>query len=264
MHEDDDSGALPILRGVKRAVWLALGFLCVGLGGIGVVVPGLPTTVFFVMAAACFSRSSPRFEQWVLTRPGVGPLVRDYRAGLGMPKRAKIAAVSSIVVMCGLSAGFAVGTWWARLLIVVAGAVGVGWIVWRIPTRAAARPDETRARADSWILWFRGAAVAEALSWCGLLIGMFAKYVLDRGDRGVEVFGQIHGVVVLVYAAAALVMWRRQHWSSRTLVLALLASVPPLGSIVFERWATRSGQLEPPRWIPPRPTPVARHDQPAG
>lgn len=245
MHGSDRSGPVHILSGVKRWLWLALGFLCVGLGGVGVLVPGLPTTVFFVMAAACFSRSSPRFEQWVLTRPGVGPLVRDYRAGLGMPRRAKIAAVSSIVVMCGLSAGFAVSTWWVRLLIIAAGTAGVGWIVRRIPTRVATARDDTRARADSWILWFRGVAVAEAVSWCGLLVGMCAKYVLDRGERGVEVFGQVHGVVVLVYATAALLMWRRQRWSSRTLVLSLLASVPPLGSIVFERWATETGQLEP-------------------
>ena len=40
-------------------------------------------------------------------------MVRDYRAGLGMPKRAKIAAVTSIVLMCGLSAGLAVSTWWS-------------------------------------------------------------------------------------------------------------------------------------------------------
>ena len=245
MHGVDHTQRVPILTGMKRWAWLALGFLCVGLGGIGAVVPGLPTTVFFVMAAACFSRSSPRFERWVLTRPGVGPLVRDYRAGLGMPKRAKIAAVSSIVVMCGLSAGLAVSAWWVRLLILAAGAVGVGWILWRIPTRVATTPQEARTRADAWVLGFRGIAVAEATSWCGLLAGMFVKYVLDRGERGVEVFGQIHGVVVLVYVSAALLMWRHQRWTSRTLVLSLLASVPPMGSIVFERWATRTGLLEP-------------------
>lgn len=244
MHGTDRSEPVPILTGVIRWVWLALGFVCVGLGSIGAVVPGLPTTVFFVMAAACFSRSSPRFEQWVLTRPGVGPLVRDYRAGLGMPKRAKVAAVASIVVMCGLSAGFAVDTWWVRLVILAAGAIGVGWIRWRVPTRAATPPDETRARADTWIVWFRAVAVAEAVSWCALLVGMIEKYVLDRGERGVEVFGRVHGVVVLVYVAVAIVLWRRQHWSSRTLGLSLLASVPPLGSIAFERWATRTGQLE--------------------
>ena len=72
---------------VLRWLWFGLGWVAVAIGSIGIVVPGLPTTVFFIIAAACFSRSSPRFEQWVLTRPGVGPMVRDYRAGLGMPRQ---------------------------------------------------------------------------------------------------------------------------------------------------------------------------------
>ena len=41
-------------------------------------------TVFFVIAAWCFSRSSPRLERWVLNLPHIGPLVHDYRAGLGI------------------------------------------------------------------------------------------------------------------------------------------------------------------------------------
>jgi len=72
---------------------------------------------------------------------------------------------------------------------------------------------------------------------------MVVKYVLDQGERGVEVFGRVHGVVVLVYVAAALMTSRRQRWIPRTLLASLLASVPPFGSIVFERWATRTGQL---------------------
>ncbi len=228
---------------VVRWLWLGAGFVCVGVGGIGVVVPGLPTTVFFVMAAACFSRSSPRFEQWVLTRPGIGPMVRDYRAGLGMPRRAKVAAVSSIVIMCALSAGLAVDRLWVRLLIVVVGLIGVAWILLRIPTRIDASPGERRTRAESWVLWFRAVAVTEAISWIGLLVGMFVKYVLDQGERGVEVFGRVHGVVVLVYVAAALMTSRRQRWIPQTLIASLLASVPPFGSIVFERWATRTAQL---------------------
>lgn len=104
------------------------------IGSIGIVVPGLPTTVFFIIAAACFSRSSPRFEQWVLTRPGIGPMVADYRAGLGMPRRAKVAAVTSIAVACALSA-LLVHRWWVRAVIVGAGVIGVMWVLWRVPTR---------------------------------------------------------------------------------------------------------------------------------
>ena len=120
---------------VRRWLWFAGGWVAVGVGSIGIVVPGLPTTVFFIIAAACFSRSSPRFEQWVLSRPGVGPMVRDYRAGLGMPRRAKIAAIASITVVCGLSALVARSRPWLSLVIIAAGAVGVAWIVWRVPTK---------------------------------------------------------------------------------------------------------------------------------
>jgi uncharacterized protein len=119
-----------------RWLWFGLGWLAVAVGSIGIVVPGLPTTVFFVIAAACFSRSSPRFEQWVLTRPGIGPMVRDYRAGLGMPRRAKVAAITCIVVVCSISVGLLVDAWWLRISIAVLGLIGVAWIAWRIPTRA--------------------------------------------------------------------------------------------------------------------------------
>ena len=120
---------------LTRVVLLLAGCCCVGIGGIGIVVPGLPSTGFFVLAAACFARSSPRFEQWVLRLPGVGPLVRDYRNGLGMPRVAKRAAVISIVLACGLSAGLAIDLAWVRLSVVVLGLIGV-WFVWtRIPTR---------------------------------------------------------------------------------------------------------------------------------
>jgi uncharacterized membrane protein YbaN (DUF454 family) len=123
---------------------MAAGFVAVALGGVGVVVPGLPTTGFFVLAAWCFSRSSPRFEQWVLDLPAVGPLVRDHRAGLGMPRRAKVIACSMIVVACTLSAVVGLDRWALRVAVVALGLVGVAWILWRIPTREtilAARAD---------------------------------------------------------------------------------------------------------------------------
>ncbi|MGH9271186.1 MAG: YbaN family protein, partial [Ilumatobacteraceae bacterium] len=129
-----------------RWLWFGLGWLAVAVGSIGIVVPGLPTTVFFVAAAACFSRSSPRFEQWVLTRPGIGPMVRDYRAGLGMPRRAKVAAITCIVVVCSISAGLLVDAWWLRITIAALGLVGVAWIAWRIPTRAPAPPPDDDRR----------------------------------------------------------------------------------------------------------------------
>ena len=104
-------------------------------GGVGIVVPGLPSTIFFILAAAAFSRSSARLEGWLLSLPVVGRMVGDYRAGLGMRRRAKIMAVSMIVIAVGISTGLAIKSWTPRAIVVAAGAVGVAYVSWRVPTR---------------------------------------------------------------------------------------------------------------------------------
>jgi uncharacterized membrane protein YbaN (DUF454 family) len=120
-----------------RAGWITIGLLCVGLGGVGIVVPGLPTTVFFIAAAACFSRSSPRLEAWVLGLRGIGPMVRDHRDGLGMPRRAKVVATACIVGFVGLGLWLAIRHPVVAGVVVLSALVGVGVIWWRVPTREA-------------------------------------------------------------------------------------------------------------------------------
>ena len=93
---------------------------------------------------------------------------------------------------------------------------------------------------------FRVVALAEAVSWLGLLVGMFFKYVADAGERGVQVFGPIHGTVFLAYVVVALVTARAQRWSVPVTLLALAASVPPFCTLAFEEWARRTGRLESP------------------
>ena len=133
MHETETSAA-PV-----RWLWAAAGLVCVAVGGVGVVLPGLPTTIFFILAAACFARSSPRLEAWVLRLPGVGRAVRDHRAGLGMPSRAKAAAIASIVVFGGAAAVWGLSTPLPRIVLAIACVVGVV-VVLRVPTRR----NETR------------------------------------------------------------------------------------------------------------------------
>lgn len=119
---------------MRRVALLTIGFVAVGLGTVGIVVPGLPTTGFFVLAAGCFARSSPRFERWVLDLPTIGPLVRDHRAGLGMPRRAKVVAITMMLVACSLSS-WSLGSWPLAAVIMGAGAVGTWYVWWRVPTR---------------------------------------------------------------------------------------------------------------------------------
>ena len=90
---------------------------------------------------------------------------------------------------------------------------------------------------------FRTVAVAEALSWVGLLIGMYVKYVPETTELGVQVFGPIHGAIFLAYVVVTVVTSRVLRWSTRTTLLALVCSLPPLATVWFERLATRNARL---------------------
>ncbi|WP_395090495.1 YbaN family protein [Armatimonas sp.] len=118
-----------------RYLWLTLGFLCVGLGFVGIIVPGLPATGFFVAAAWCFSRSSEKFLSWLLHLPLVGPLLCDYRAGLGMPLKTKWLASVSLSLAVSISAIFAIRMPWAKASCITLGLIGL-WFIWtRVPLR---------------------------------------------------------------------------------------------------------------------------------
>lgn len=143
---DAEPTATTVRSPVSRAGLVAVGLLCVALGGIGVVVPGVPTTVFFIGAAACFARSSPRLERWVLDLPGVGRLVRDHREGLGMPRRAKIAACATIALFAGASVLLVIEQWVWRATVSAVALVGILWIVRRIPTTELVTDDRAGRR----------------------------------------------------------------------------------------------------------------------
>lgn len=91
--------------------------------------------------------------------------------------------------------------------------------------------------------WFRVVAIAEAASWAGLLIGMLFKHVINGNELGVTIFGPVHGVVFIVYVVVTLLVFRPLRWSVWTTAWALAASVPPLTTLIFERWAMRTGRL---------------------
>ncbi|WP_017556809.1 DUF3817 domain-containing protein [Nocardiopsis baichengensis] len=92
---------------------------------------------------------------------------------------------------------------------------------------------------------FRWIAAIEALTWVGLLIGMFFKYVVVGDDIGVRVFGPIHGVAFIIYVVVAAAAWYRLRWGLWTGLFGLAASIPPLGTVVFERIASARGLLDP-------------------
>ena len=119
-----------------RGLALVLGFFFTGLGFLGSLLPVLPSTPFFLLAAHFFSRSNPRLEAWLLSLPRVGPLIRDYREGRGMSRGTK--AWATLLILLG--AGFSLlrlshpGAW-ALLLGLVAYALYFTWK--RVPTQGA-------------------------------------------------------------------------------------------------------------------------------
>ncbi|MBQ87793.1 MAG: hypothetical protein CL433_02950 [Acidimicrobiaceae bacterium] len=119
---------------IVRGAWCIVGVLAVALGGVGIIVPGLPTTVFFIIAAWAFSKSSPRLEAWVLGLPRIGPMVHDHRNGLGMPRRAKFLATAMIVLFAGASA-WLVDSSVLRSAILATGAIGIAYITLRVPSK---------------------------------------------------------------------------------------------------------------------------------
>ncbi|MBT8768961.1 YbaN family protein [Metapseudomonas boanensis] len=89
-----------------RVALLCIGWLSVVLGVIGIFVPVLPTTPFLLLAAACFVRSSRHFYQWLVDHPHLGPWIRDYLEGNGIPLKGKVYALAlmwaSITLSCYL------------------------------------------------------------------------------------------------------------------------------------------------------------------
>jgi integral membrane protein len=98
---------------------------------------------------------------------------------------------------------------------------------------------------------FRAVAIAEAVTWVLLLAGMFVKWVLRTSEVGVQVAGPVHGAVFIAYVVVTLIAWRALRWDPATALLALAASVPPLTTLWFERWAARTGRLPVVRPVPP-------------
>ncbi len=87
---------------MKKIILLSIGWICVGLGFIGIFVPGLPTTIFLIVALWAFTKSSKKLRVWLLNHKKFGPLLRDWQEHRVVPLRAKILMVilqTCVVIM---------------------------------------------------------------------------------------------------------------------------------------------------------------------
>ena len=119
---------------LSRPLWWLLAVVALGLGILGIVVPGLPTTPFVLLAAWAASRGSPRLHGWLSRHRVFGPIVRSWQEGGRIPRRAKVASSVAMAACAGVLFLVARPVWAPIAGTVAMGAVGL-WI-WRRPEPA--------------------------------------------------------------------------------------------------------------------------------
>ena len=102
-----------------RWILVATGIILVGLGTLGILLPLLPTTPFFLLAALCFAKSSKRFYCWLLNNRWFGSYIKNYREGKGVPLRVKATTIALLWVTILFSAIFVLSILFVRIILII-------------------------------------------------------------------------------------------------------------------------------------------------
>jgi uncharacterized membrane protein YbaN (DUF454 family) len=121
-----------------KPIYLLLGMLSLGLGILGAFLPILPTTPFAILAAFCFSKSSPKWHAKVLNMPMIGPLVIDWQNNRVIRKRAKWACTGTIIVVMGSSMILGEFKFFVNIVMALIG-VGVLIFIWSQKSEVSAQ-----------------------------------------------------------------------------------------------------------------------------
>ncbi len=122
---------------MKRPLFIGIGSLFALLGAVGIFLPILPATPFLLLAAYFYSRSSPQFYDWLINNRWLGPYIRAYRSGEGLPLARKLSAMLLLWTTIGVSTHFAVQSICLDLALLCL-AIGVSLHLVRMKT---ARPN---------------------------------------------------------------------------------------------------------------------------
>ena len=116
---------------MTRVLWWLLAYASLGIGIVGIFVPGLPTTVFVLLSAYAAARGSERLHRWLLQHPRFGPAIRDWQAQGAVSRRAKWLATTTMAACAVVMFLTAPQAWMAAsgtaIMVVVA-----AWL-WRRP-----------------------------------------------------------------------------------------------------------------------------------
>lgn len=107
---------------MKKVLLIVAGTVCLVLGGVGIVIPILPTTPFVIVAAICFSASSPKVYNKLLKMKFFGEYIENYKSKTGISTKTRLASIAFLWAVLGLSAIFVTKTY----VYFILGAVGIG------------------------------------------------------------------------------------------------------------------------------------------
>ena len=120
---------------MKKILLLSLGWLCVGLAFLGIFLPGIPTTIFLIIALWAFAKSSKKFHAWLLNHKRFGPLLRNWETHKVVPKKAKITMVvlqTLVVIMVHYTFNNIFVTIGLIIILIL-----VAWYVLSLPSKIA-------------------------------------------------------------------------------------------------------------------------------
>lgn len=113
---------------------LSCGVLCTALAVLGIFLPLLPTVPLLLLAAACFARSSEKCYRWLLQHNHLGPMVRGYLDGSGIPRRSRRTAIFLLWLSISISALLFVPLLWVKLLLF---AIAIGVTIYLLSLRTS-------------------------------------------------------------------------------------------------------------------------------
>jgi uncharacterized protein len=118
---------------IRKIFLIFVGTLSVALGVLGMFLPLLPTTVFLLLGAYCYSHSSERFHTWLLNNRLCGEYIRNYKSGRGITIRQKVSTIAMLFASIGFSMWYVNGAIWFNLMM-LAIAAGVTIHILRLNT----------------------------------------------------------------------------------------------------------------------------------
>ncbi|MGY0560425.1 YbaN family protein [Luteimonas sp. A277] len=127
-----------------RWAWLLLAYAMLGLGMLGVVLPGLPTVPFILAAAWAAMRGSPKLHAWLLAHRTFGPMIHNWQEHGAVTRRSKVLAIGSMV-LCAVVLFLVSPMFWAAMAGTGVMAIVAAWL-WRRPEPPASVPTHGAGR----------------------------------------------------------------------------------------------------------------------